>query len=114
MKWKLKWSEHYIKYPVFIKKFSNQPINSFSALIMALWTHLNSPNQLLEQKLIVINYISSFFAHSTYHPISIFLDNESMSSAVILYTSNNIHKYLGYLLFFYLNLVIKLNLKCRI
>lgn len=92
MKWELKWSEHYIKYP----NGEKQPFNSFSALIMALWVYLNSPNQLLEQKLIVLNYISSFYAHSTYNPLFIFIDNETMSSAVLVYSYKNINKALSY------------------
>ena len=98
MRWELKWSENYINYPIYIRFFTKQPINSFSALIMALWVYLNSPNKLLEQKLIVLNYISSFFAHSTYNPFFIFLDNETMSSAVLVYSNKNIDKYYSFVL----------------
>lgn len=92
MNWELKWSEYYISYP----NNEKQPINALSALIMALWIHFNSPSQLLEQKLMILNYISSFFAHSTYNPFFIFLDNETMSSAVLVYTFNNINKFFSH------------------
>lgn len=100
MRWENKWSECNIQYHMMINKISKQPINSLSALFMALWVYYSSDtdNKLIEQKLIIFNFLSSTLAHSTYNSFFIFLDNESMSSTVILYTYNNISKQLGCIL----------------
>ena len=106
MNWEYKWSEFYIKYNPTIYNISKQPINSLSAIFMALWVFLHkTDNNLIEQKLIIFNFISSALAHSTYNPLFILLDNESMSSTVLLYTYNNISKHLGWatsIFYFYL------------
>lgn len=96
MKWGYKWGEHYINYPFFIKNYSKQPVNSLSALIMSIWVYKNNHSDIIEQKIIIFNLISSFFAHSIYHPMMIFLDNESMTSAVIAYIYNRINKNTSY------------------